>query len=115
VDLLGQIAADHVGGLQYSGVGGHHSFAMGAREAPGGMSIVCLRSTATVGGTRISTIVPRLGADTTVTTPRHHTQWIVTEHGAVDVSLLGDTSRAEALIGLAHPDFRDALRAGVAG
>lgn len=110
VDLLGQIAADHVGGHQYSGVGGHHSFVMGAREAPGGMSIVCLRSTAVVGGRRISTILPRLGADKTVTTPRHHAQWIVTEYGAVDVSLLGDRSRAEVLIALAHPDFRDELR-----
>jgi acyl-CoA hydrolase len=111
VDLTGQVAADHVGGHQYSGVGGHHSFVMGAREAPGGMSIVCLGSTALVGGKRISTLLPRLGADKTVTTPRHHTQWIVTEYGAVDVSLLGDRSRAEALIGLAHPDFRDELRA----
>jgi acyl-CoA hydrolase len=111
VDLLGQIAADHVGGHQYSGVGGHHSFTVGAREAPDGRSVVCLKSTAVVGGKRISTIVPRLGADKTVTTPRHHAQWIVTEHGAVDVSVLGDRSRAEALIELAHPDFRDELRA----
>jgi acyl-CoA hydrolase len=110
VDLLGQIAADHVGGRQYSGVGGHDSFVMGAREAPGGMSIVCLRSTAVVAGTRISAIVPRIGAGMTVTTPRHHAQWIVTEYGAVDVSLLGDRSRAEALVALAHPDFRDELR-----
>jgi acyl-CoA hydrolase len=113
VDLLGQIAADHVAGRQYSGVGGHESFVMGAREAPGGRSIVCLRSTATVGGRRISTIVPRLGAGDAVTTPRHHAQWIVTEHGAVDVSILGDRARSEALIGLAHPEFRDALRAAI--
>jgi acyl-CoA hydrolase len=113
VDLLGQIAADHIGGHQYSGVGGHNSFVMGAREAPGGMSIVCLRSTAMVGGKRISSILPRLGADKTVTTPRHHTQWVVTEHGAADVSPLGDRSRAEALIALAHPDFRDELRAAL--
>ena len=84
---------------------------MGAREAPGGTSIICLRSTAVVGGTRVSTIVPRIGAGMTVTTPRHHVQWIVTEQGAVDVSLLGDRSRADALVALAHPDFRDELRA----
>jgi len=110
VDLLGQIAADHVAGRQYSGVGGHDSFVMGAREAPDGMSIVCLRSTAVVAGKRISAIVPRIGAGMSVTTPRHHAQWIVTEYGAVDVSLLGDRSRAQALVELAHPDFRDELR-----
>jgi acyl-CoA hydrolase len=115
VDLLGQIAADHVGGRQYSGVGGHDSFVMGAREAPDGMSIVCLRSTVEVGGRRRSTIVPRLGGDMTVTTPRHHTQWVATEYGVVDVSTLGDRSRARALIELAHPDFRDELRAAIIG
>jgi acyl-CoA hydrolase len=115
IDLHGQIAADYVGGHQYSGVGGHHSFVMGAREAPGGMSIVCLRSTAMVHGVRVSTILPALGADTTVTTPRHHAQWIVTEHGAVDVSALGDRARAEALIALAHPDHRGDLRVASAG
>jgi itaconate CoA-transferase len=86
---------------------------MGAREAPGGKSIICLKSTAIVGSERISTIRPRLGGDMTVTTPRHHAQWIVTEHGAVDVSVLPDRSRAEALITLAHPDFRDELRAAL--
>jgi acyl-CoA hydrolase len=113
IDLLGQVAADHIAGRQYSGVGGHESFVMGATEAPSGRSLLCLRSTATVGGTRISTIVPHLGAGTTVTTPRHHVQWIVTEHGAADLSVLGDRRRAEALIGLAHPDFRDQLRAAI--
>ena len=48
-----------------------------------------------------------------VTTPRHHTQYVVTEHGAVDVSLLDDLERPHALLELAHPDFRDALRAGL--
>jgi acyl-CoA hydrolase len=113
VDLFGQVVADHVGGHQYSGVGGHNSFVMGAREAPGGMSIVCLRSTATVGGKTVSSIIPRVGGGMTVTTPRHHTQWVVTEWGAVDVSLLPDRARAEALVELAHPDFRDELRAAL--
>lgn len=111
VDLRGQIAADHVGGRQYSGVGGHESFVMGASEAPGGNSFVCLPSTVTVGGKRISTIVAHLPDTMTVTTPRHHTQWVVTEHGAVDLSLLGDVERARALVEIAHPDFRDELRA----
>ena len=115
VDLAGQVAADRIADRQYSGVGGHESFVMGASEAPGGTSIVCLRSTAVVGGQRVSTIVARLAAGTTVTTPRHHVQLVVTEHGVVDLSVLGDRSRAEALIGVAHPDHRDELRAAIAG
>ncbi len=59
---------------------------------------------------RISTIVPRFEGGTLVTTPRHHVQYVVTEHGAVDLSLLDDTERPRALIELAHPDFRDWLR-----
>jgi acyl-CoA hydrolase len=109
VDLLGQVAADHIGGRQYSGVGGAESFVMGASEAPGGKSLLCFKSTATVQGRRVSTIVPRLGAGACVTTPRHHVQWVVTEHGAADLSVLGDLERGRALIALAHPDFRDEL------
>jgi len=112
IDLLGQVAADYIGGKQYSGVGGAESFVMGAAEAPGGSSMLCFKSTVTVGGRRISTIVPRLGDSTTVTTPRHHVHWVVTEHGAVDLSVLSDVERARALIGLAHPDFREELARG---
>jgi len=111
IDLHGQVAADHIGGRQYSGVGGHEAFVTGASEATGGKSIVCLKSTATVEGRLVSTIVAELPRGTTVTTPRHHVQWVVTEHGAVDLSTLGDRVRSEVLIALAHPDFRAALRA----
>ena len=112
IDLRGQIAADCVRDTQYSGIGGHESFVMGASEAPGGQSFICLKSTTLVRttGERISTIVPRLPADMTVTTPRHHVQWVVTENGAVDLSSLTDRERVDALIGVAHPDFRDSLR-----
>jgi acyl-CoA hydrolase len=111
IDLFGQVAADHVGGRQYSGVGGGESFVMGAGEAPGGTSVLCLKSTATVHGTRISTIVAALPAGTLVTTPRHHVQWVATEHGAVDLSYLSDVERARALVAIAHPDHRAALAA----
>jgi acyl-CoA hydrolase len=110
VDLTGQIAADSVLGTQHSGAGGHESFVSGARAAPNGRTFVCLKSTATVGGKRISTIVPRFDHDTLVTTPRHHTQFVVTEYGAVDVSVLDDIERPKALAAIAHPDFRDGLR-----
>ena len=53
--------------------------------------------------------MPELPRGTLVTTPRHHVQWVVTEHGAVDLAFLSDVERARALIGIAHPDHRDAL------
>jgi acyl-CoA hydrolase len=114
IDLAGQVAADSVGGRQYSGTGGHESFVSGATAAPEGRSFLCLRSTAKVGGKRVSTIVPAFGEGTRVTTPRHHVQYVVTEHGVVDLSTLSDSERPHALIELAHPDFRDALRATIA-
>jgi len=109
VDLAGQVAADSIAGRQYSGIGGHELFVVGASEAPGGLSFLCLKSTATVAGKRVSTIVPELGSGTRVTTARHHVQYVVTEHGAVDLSVLGDDERPAALIRIAHPDFRDEL------
>jgi acyl-CoA hydrolase len=111
IDFAGQIASDAIDGRQYSGAGGQESFVSGVAAAPDGRSFLCLRSTATVHGARISTIVPTLGAKTYVTTPRHHVQYVVTEHGMVDLSLLDDTERPRALVELAHPDFRDWLRA----
>jgi len=113
IDLAGQVAADCVGARQYSGTGGHESFVSGARAAPGGRSFLCLKSTAKVAGTRVSTLVPAFSEGTRVTTPRHHVQYVVTEHGAVDLSVLGDDERPAALIELAHPDFRDSLRASL--
>lgn len=110
VDLLGQVAADFVGGQQYSGVGGHELFVIGADVAPHGKSFLCLKSTATVNGERRSTILPRLGGDIAVTTPRHHVQQIVTEYGVAHIEGLGDRERARALVEIAHPDFHDELR-----
>jgi 4-hydroxybutyrate CoA-transferase len=59
----------------------------------------------------VSTIVAQLPPGSTVTTPRHHVQYVVTEYGAVDLSVLGDRARVDALIAIAHPDYRAALRA----
>ncbi len=110
VDLHGQIVADVIGDRQYSGIGGHETFTMGAREAPGGKSIVCLRSTATVGGTRVSTISAALPAGSVVTTPRHQVHYVVTEWGIARLEDRSDRERADALIAVAHPDFRAELR-----
>jgi len=113
VDLSGQVAADWIGARQYSGAGGHESFVSGAGAAPEGRSFLCMKSTAKVRGERISTIVPGFTTDVRVTTPRHHVQHVVTEYGAVDLSALTDSERPAALIEIAHPDFRETLRAAI--
>ena len=61
----------------------------------------------------MATIVPAFSEGTRVTTPRHHVHYVVTEHGAVDLSVLSDSERPGALVALAHPDFRDSLRASL--
>jgi acyl-CoA hydrolase len=111
VDLFGQIMADTIGPRQYSGVGGHELFVIGAHDSVGGKSIICLRSLAVVNGEPVSTILPALPTGTPVTTPRHHVQYVVTEHGVANLGMLTATARREALIAIAHPDFRATLRA----
>jgi acyl-CoA hydrolase len=110
VDLSGQIMADTIGSRQYSGVGGHELFVIGAGGSPGGKSIICLHSTARVDGQRVSSIVATLPIGTAVTTPRHHVQYVVTEHGVAALAMLTARERAEALIAIAHPDLRGELR-----
>lgn len=111
IDLAGQIMADTIGPRQYSGVGGHELFVIGAHDGPDGRSIICVRSTVTVNGQRSSTIVGQLPAGTLVTTPRHHVQYVVSEHGVANLGMLSHRERAAALIEIAHPDFRAELRA----
>lgn len=106
VDLEGNVNSEVVAGRQIGGVGGGVDFAEGARRSPGGVSVVALPSTAR--GGEISRIVPRL-AGVPHSLPRTTVQYVVTEHGATDLSLLSLDARAEALIALAAPQFRDAL------
>jgi acyl-CoA hydrolase len=110
IDLSGQIMADTIGARQYSGVGGHELFVIGAHDCPDGRSIICLHSTATVGGQTVSTIAAQLPPGTPVTTPRHHVQYVVTEHGVANLGMLTHRERVEALIAIAHPACRDGLR-----
>jgi acyl-CoA hydrolase len=114
VDLSGQVMADTHGPRQYSGVGGHELFVVGAGESSEGKSFVCLHSTSRVDGKTISTIVPGLPMGTPVTTARHHVQFVVTEYGVAQIDMLTAAERAEALVAIAHPDFRDELRAQLA-
>lgn len=111
VDLYGQVVADSIGGRQLSGVGGHEDFVAGPELHLDSRSLVCLASTATVGGEVVSRIQPVLPAGSVVSTPRHHTGVVVTEYGSADLVGLTVTERARALAEIAHPEFRDELRA----
>jgi acyl-CoA hydrolase len=109
VDLYGQVVADHIGGKQISGVGGHEDFVAGAELRIEDHSLICLRSTAVTNGVTRSRIVPLLPEGSVVSTPRHHTGVVVTEYGAADLSGRTVRERAAALVAIAHPDFRDEL------
>jgi acetyl-CoA hydrolase len=109
VDLTGQVCADSIGTKFYSGVGGQADFIRGAARSKGGKPIIALPSTA-LGGT-VSRIVSTLEPGAGVTTSRNDVHYIVTEYGVA--YLYGKTvrQRAEALIAVAHPDFRAELAA----
>lgn len=106
VDLFGQANAEFINGRQVSGAGGLVDFLRGAAAAPGGRGILALTSTARAG--KVSRIVPRLAPDAT-TIARADVQFVVTEHGIADLRLADIDARAEALITIAHPDFRASL------
>jgi 4-hydroxybutyrate CoA-transferase len=116
IDLTGQVCADSVGEKIHSGIGGQMDFVQGALRSEGGRAIIALPSTAgrTADGTLCSRIVPRLRPGAGVVTTRGHVQWVVTEHGAVNLRGKSLRERAELLIRVAHPDMRGALRAAAA-
>lgn len=105
VDLTGQVCADSIGPKLYSGVGGQLDFIYGASRSKGGVPIIALPSTAK----EFSRIVPMLKPGAGVDTTRNHVHYVVTEYGIAD--LYGKTirQRAQALINIAHPQFRDEL------
>ncbi len=107
VDLSGQVVADSIGHRIYSGIGGQMDFMRGAALSPGGVPIIALPATTSKG---ISRITPTLKAGGGVVTTRGHVHWIVTEYGAVDLWGKSLRERAEALISIAHPEFRQELR-----
>jgi acetyl-CoA hydrolase len=111
VDLTGQVCADSIGARLYSGVGGQVDFLYGAARSQGGIPIIALPSKLVKhDGSGLSKIVPMLKPGAGVTTSRNHVHYMVTEHGVAD--LYGKTikQRAEALISIAAPEFRDELR-----
>ncbi|SHI86993.1 4-hydroxybutyrate CoA-transferase [Dethiosulfatibacter aminovorans DSM 17477] len=109
LDLFGQIVADTLNGKPYSGIGGQVDFVRGATMSKNGRSFITLPSTAKKG--QASRIIPALPAGTPVTTSRYDVQYVVTEFGAVNLWGLSTRDRAEAIISIAHPDFKEELRA----
>jgi acyl-CoA hydrolase/GNAT superfamily N-acetyltransferase len=107
VDLTGQVCADSLGYVIYSGVGGAVDFFRGARSSRGGKTVVVLPAT-TLDGTR-SRIVKSLTEGAGVVTTRGGVQYVVTEFGIAQLHGKSLQERALALIGVAHPDFRDEL------
>lgn len=108
IDLTGQVCADSLGHRIYSGIGGQMDFIRGAALSPGGKAMIACPSTAA--GGKVSRIVAELLPGAGVVTTRGHVQWVVTEFGAVNLHGLTLRQRGEALISVAHPDFRGELR-----
>ena len=110
LDLYGQVCSESAGYQQISGTGGQLDFVMGAFLSKGGQSFICTPSTRTLkDGSKESLIAPTLAPGSIVTTPRMATHYIVTEYGAANLKGKSTWQRAEALINIAHPDFREDL------
>lgn len=110
VDLTGQVCADSIGPKIYSGVGGQLDFIYGASRSKGGVPIIALPSTTTLkDGRVISRIVHMLNRGAGVVTTRNHVHYVVTEYGVADLYGKSIRQRAQQLINIAHPEFRDEL------
>lgn len=110
IDLLSQVCSESKGLRQISGTGGQLDFVIGSYESRGGKSFLAFTSTyKDKEGNLHSRIRPLLTSGATVTVPRTMVHWIVTEYGKVNLKALNIWERAEAIISLAHPDFRDEL------
>ena len=110
IDLYGQINAESAGTKQISGAGGQLDFVLGAYLSNGGKSFICMSSTFTAkDGTVNSRIRPTLANGSIVTDTRANVHYFVTEYGIVNLKGLSSWQKAEAIISVAHPDFRDQL------
>jgi len=107
VDITGQVCADSIGYMFFSGFGGQVDFIRGASRSVRGKPIIALPSTAKKG--ELSRIVPHLDEGAGVTTSRGDVNFVVTEFGVVDLFGMNIRERVNALIGIAHPKFRDEL------
>lgn len=110
VDLYGQVNAESHGPKQISGNGGMSDFVLGSFWSKGGRSFICLPSThANKDGSLVSRIVPTFDPFTITTVTRQMVNFIVTEYGVASMKTAATWLRAEQLISIAHPDFRDDL------
>ncbi len=110
IDLFTQVASEASGSRQISGTGGQLDFILGAYKSDGGKGLICVNSTyKKKDGTLASRIVPTFSAGTIVTCPRSLVHYVVTEFGCVQMKAKSTWQRAEALINIAHPDFREQL------
>lgn len=110
LDLTGQENAETAGTRQLSGTGGQLDFLEGAYRSKGGKGFICVNSSrVTKDGERKSNIVPFISGGSTVSAPRTVIQYVATEYGVVKLSGLTLRERAQAMISIAHPDFRDEL------
>jgi acyl-CoA hydrolase len=106
IDLQGQAASESSGHRHISGTGGQLQFVRGAYASKHGKSFICLASTYERHGDRRSRIVLNLTSGNIVTAPRTDMMYVVTEYGMVNLKGKSVAERAQALIGIAHPDFR---------
>lgn len=109
VDLMGQVNAEMIGSTQFSGIGGQVDFVRGASRSAGGKSIIAIPSTAAKG--KISRIACEIDRGAAISTSRNDVHYVVTEYGTADLRGKSLRQRAEALIAIAHPDFRESLLA----
>jgi len=107
VDLTGQVCSDSIGSQFYSGIGGQVDFLRGASRSVGGKPIIAISSTAKDG--TISRIVPMLSPGAGVVTSRGLVRYVVTEYGVAYLHGKTIRQRAQALIDIAHPKFREEL------
>jgi acyl-CoA hydrolase len=109
IDIHGQVVADTIDGGQFSGIGGAEDFVAGAGLELSDRALICLPSTYMKDGELRSRIVPWFGPGAVITTPRHHVDVVVTEHGTAELEGLTVRERGEALAAIADPQFRDGL------
>jgi acyl-CoA hydrolase len=114
VDLFGQVVADRLGRQQFSGIGGHEDFLAQSGLDLSDRSLICMPSTAVTGGATVSRIVSTLSPGSTVTSPRHQVDVVITEYGPAELRGRTVRERARALAEIAHPDFRAELRSAAA-
>lgn len=109
VDLYGQVSSESFGARQISGTGGQLDFLIGASSSKGGKAFICMSSTYTdKNGEMHSRVLPQFNGDI-ITSPRSQVYFLATEYGVINQEGKSTWERAEGLISIAHPDFRDEL------